>query len=252
MSVTVRFIGTGNAFADGGRSHACVHVTAPGTSLLLDCGGSALPAIKRVVDPATIDGIAISHLHGDHFGGLPYLLMEQHYAGRTTPMVIAGPPDLRARSFAAGVALFEDFFGGLSGAPTLGYSLEWRVLGEEPSVVGGALVSGHPVEHVPESQPHGLRVRVGDRLIAYSGDATWSDALPRLADGADLFICEATNYATPHPVHLSVAELRAHRAELHCGRLVVTHLGNETLAHVADLGGLGDIEAVADGTVLEL
>ena len=247
MSVTVRFIGTGNAFADGGRSHACIHVTAPGVSLLLDCGGSALPAIKRVIDPAMIDGIAISHLHGDHFGGLPYLVMEQHYAGRTTPLVIVGPPDLRTRSSEAGVALFQDFFGG--DGPALRYPLEWRVLDAEPSPVGGAQVSGHPVAHVAESQPHGLRVRVGDRLIAYSGDATWSDALPRLADGADLFICEATNFATPHPVHLSIDELRAHRAELRCGRLVVTHLGNETLTR---LGELDDIEAAMDGTVLEL
>ena len=248
MTVSVRFIGTGNAFADGGRTHACIHVSAPGVSLLLDCGGSALPAIKRLVDPATIDGIAISHLHGDHFGSIPYLVMEQHYAGRTTPLTIVGPSDLKARAIAAGAALFQDFYGGPAG-PSLGYPLEWRVLGEEASVVGGARVSGHPVEHVPESQPHGLRVRVGERLIAYSGDATWSDALPRLADGADLFICEATNYATPHPVHLSIDELRAHRSELRCGRLVVTHLGSETLAR---LGELRDIEHAADGTVLEL
>ena len=248
MSVGVRFIGSGNAFADGGRTHACIHVTAPGTSLLLDCGGSALPAIKQAVDPATIGGIAISHLHGDHFGGLPYLIMEQHYAGRTAPLAIIGPPDLRARVAAAGAALYQDFYGGPNG-PTLGYPIEWLVLGAEPATVGGARVSGYPVDHVAESQPHGLRVRAGDSVIAYSGDATWSDAIPRLADGADLFICEATNYATPHPVHLSIAELRAHRAELQCRRLVVTHLGNETLAHLDELD---DIEHAADGTVLEL
>jgi len=250
MSVGIRFIGSGNAFADGGRTHACIHVTAPGTSLLLDCGGSALPAIKRAVDPATIDGIAISHLHGDHFGGLPFLIMEQHYAGRTAPLVIAGPSELAARCAAAGVALFQDFYG--SAGPALRYPLEWRVLSAEPSLVGGAQVSGHPVAHVPDSQPHGLRVRVGDRLIAYSGDATWSDAIPRLADGADLFISEATNFTTPHPVHLSVAELRAHRAQLRCGRLVLTHLGNEALAHLGELGSLAGIEVAADGTVLEV
>lgn len=247
MTVRVRFIGSGNAFSDGGRTHACIHVTGPGTSLLLDCGGSALPAIKRVIDPATIDAIAISHLHGDHFGGLPFLIMEQHYAGRTSPLVIVGPPELRARTGAAGVALFQDFYG--PAGPALRYPLEWRVLEREPTRVGGANVSGHPVAHVEESQPHGLRVRVGSTLIAYSGDASWSEAIPRLAEGADLFICEATNFATPHPVHLSVAELRAHRAELRCARTVVTHLGNETLAH---LGEVDDLEVAADGTVLEL
>jgi len=81
MAVRVTFIGSGNAFADGGRSHACIHVSAPGVSLLLDCGGSSLPAVKREIDPEAIDAIAISHLHGDHFGGIPYLVVEQHFAG---------------------------------------------------------------------------------------------------------------------------------------------------------------------------
>jgi ribonuclease BN (tRNA processing enzyme) len=82
MALRVTFIGSGNAFADGGRSHACIHISAPGVSLLLDCGGSSLPAIKREIDPEAIDAIAISHLHGDHFGGIPYLVIEQHFAGR--------------------------------------------------------------------------------------------------------------------------------------------------------------------------
>ena len=82
MTVKVRFLGTGNAFADGGRSHACIHLEATGASLLLDCGASSLPAIKKFLDPATIQAIAISHLHGDHFGGVPFFLMEQYFAGR--------------------------------------------------------------------------------------------------------------------------------------------------------------------------
>src|SRR5207249_3295935 len=86
VTVTIRFLGTGNAFSDGGRSHACYHLEAPGTSLLLDCGGSSLPAIKRAVDPASIQAIAISHLHGDHFGGIPYFVMDQHFGGRTAPL----------------------------------------------------------------------------------------------------------------------------------------------------------------------
>ena len=49
MTVTVRFLGTGNAFADGGRSHACIGIEAPGASLLFDCGGSSLPAIKKAM-----------------------------------------------------------------------------------------------------------------------------------------------------------------------------------------------------------
>src|SRR4029077_11399515 len=98
VSVSIRFLGSGNAFADGGRSHACIHVSAPGVSLLLDCGGSSLPMIKRYVDPAQITAIAVTHLHGDHFGGIPFLLDEQKWAGRKQELVIGGPPSLEART----------------------------------------------------------------------------------------------------------------------------------------------------------
>ena len=244
MSVSVRFLGTGNAFADGGRSHACIHVEGAGASLLLDCGGSSLPAIKRTLDPATIQAIAISHLHGDHFGGIPFLVMEQHFAGRRAPLAIGGPRELEARATRAGQALFTDFFGAVT--PT--YGISFVTLGETAVALGGAQVSAHPVKHVAESDPHGLRVRIAGTLIAYSGDARWSDELVTLSKGADLFICESTNFSKSDPAHLSYKELMANRAKLDCGRIILTHLGRETQAHLAEL----ELEPASDGMQVTL
>jgi len=243
MSVEVRFLGSGNAFAAGGRGHACILVTAPEGRILLDCGGSALPAITAACDPASIDAVAITHLHGDHFGGLPFLAMQQQYAGRTRPLTFGGPPSLGARFLEVASALYVDYFD-----TPFPYELSFLTLHPAAKRLGPALVEAHPVTHVPSSEPHGLRVRIGGRLIAYSGDATWSDALPRLADGADLFICEATTYSTPDPVHLSAQQLVAHRDELRANRVIASHLGAESLAN---LGALG-IEHAEDGMVLEV
>ncbi|HET8569408.1 MAG TPA: MBL fold metallo-hydrolase [Candidatus Limnocylindria bacterium] len=243
LTVEVRFLGSGNAFSDGGRSHACILVTAPEGRILLDCGGSALPAITRVCDPSTIDAAAVTHLHGDHFGGLPFLAMQQKYAPRRRPLVFAGPPSLERTFGQVATGLYSDFF-----ETPLPYDLSFVVLGDRAVRLGPAEVSAHPVWHVESSEPHGLRVRVGGRTIAYSGDASWGPQLPALADGADLFICESTTYETRDPVHLSVKELLAHRGELHAERIVVTHLGKETLAHLADLG----IEHADDGTTIAL
>jgi len=157
VTVTVRFFGTGNAFADGGRSHACIGLEAPGASLLFDCGGSSLPAIKKAIDPATIQAIAISHLHGDHFGGIPYLVMEQHFAGRIAPLAIGGPRELRERATRAGEALFMDFFG----TDKIEYRLTYVALGETPVPLGGAEVSAHPVQHVPAREDR----RQGHRIL---------------------------------------------------------------------------------------
>lgn len=244
MSVRVTFYGSGNAFADGGRSHACVHLTAPGVSLLLDCGGSSLPALTRSGVADAIDAIAVSHLHGDHFGGIPYLVIQQHFAGRTRPLVIGGPRELAQRSRLVEQGLYADFFG----KTALGFDVRTVVLDAGETSLGGATVSALPVRHVAASDPHGLRVRVGDRLIAYSGDATWSEHLVRIADSADLFICEATNYDRDDPSHLAYTTLMAHRGELRCGRIVLTHLGSATLAHLSEL----ELEYATDGKTIEL
>ena len=242
MPLRVTFIGSGSAFADGGRSHACIHVTAPGVSLLLDCGGSSLPAIRREVDAEAIDAIAISHLHGDHFGGIPYLLIEQHFAGRTAPLLIGGPRALGERLRALESSLYPDFFR----KTKLGFPLGEIVLGANETEFGGALVSALPVKHVAESDPHGLRVRVGDKVIAYSGDAIWSDDLARVAKGADLFICDATFFDRDDPSHISYRTLMAHRDALDCKRVVLTHLGAETLARIGEL----ELDHAVDGASL--
>jgi len=244
VTVRVTFIGSGNAFADGGRSHACIHVGAPGVSLLLDCGGSSLPAIKREIDPEAIDAIAISHLHGDHFGGVPYLVIEQHFAGRTAPLTIGGPRALSERLRAAESALYPDFFHGTK----IGFPIREIVLGPSESEFGGALVSALPVKHVAESDPHGLRVRVGDTVVAYSGDATWSDDLARVARGADVFICDASFFDRDDPSHISYRTLMTQRDRLECRRIVLTHLGAETLARIGEL----QLEHAADGLTLEI
>jgi ribonuclease BN (tRNA processing enzyme) len=244
VTVGIRFLGTGNAFADGGRSHACIHLEAPGASLLLDCGSASFPAIRRALDPSTLQAIAISHLHGDHFGGISSVVMQQHFAGRTAPLVVGGPRELRDRSSRAAAALYKDFF------PTraLGFEVSYVTLGATPVSLGGAEVSALPVTHVAESDPHGLRVRIDGKLIAYSGDARWSDELVAVAQGADLFICESTHFSQSDPAHLSYRELMANRGKLDCGRIILTHLGAEAQAHLAEM----ELECAQDGLLVTL
>ncbi len=244
MTVRVQFLGSGNAFSDGGRANAAIHLTAPGVSLLLDCGGSAVPAIKKHVDPASIDAVAVTHLHGDHFGGITFLVLEQHFAGRKKPLVVGGPPSLEQRLRAEEQALFPDFFG----PSTLGFPLSTVVLGPEPTELGGARVTALPVRHVRLAEPHGLRVEVAGKLIAYSGDARFTEHLVAVAKGADLFICEASFFDRDDPSHISYRQVMAHRNEFEAKRIVLTHLGAETLARLSDL----ELEHTTDGAVIEL
>ena len=93
MSVDVLFLGTGDAFGSGGRLQTAALVTGSGARVLVDCGSATLPALRaRGIDTGSIDAIFLTHLHGDHFGGVPFFLMDAHYGStRSAPLTIAGP-----------------------------------------------------------------------------------------------------------------------------------------------------------------
>jgi len=227
----VRFIGSGDSFGNGGRFQTCILVDGVDYRFLIDCGATSLVALKRAgIDPSSIDAVLLTHFHGDHCGGVPYLILDGQFTKRERPFVVAGPPGVRERM----TAVFE------AALPTSSrteqrFGVTYVELGEKAIRIGPLEVVALPVAHLPETVPHGLRVGVADRIIAYTGDTDWCDALPRLANGADLLIAEAYSFEKRIPQHLSHATLLAHRDELRAKRIVLTHAGPETLARHDEL-----------------
>src|ERR671924_627904 len=99
MSVTVTFVGSGDSFGSGGRFNTCILVDAPGYRFCIDFGATSLVALNRLdIAHNSIDAILLTHLHGDHCGGVPFLLMDAMLAARRArPLTIAGPRDLSRR-----------------------------------------------------------------------------------------------------------------------------------------------------------
>jgi len=238
--VTVTFLGSGDAFASGGRFHTCFLVEAPGTKFLIDCGASAPVAMKRHgVDSDAIDAVIVSHLHGDHFGGIPFVVLDAQYVtGRRAPLVVAGPAGVAERVTAATDVLYP----GVN--EELRFAIEFIDLGASvPTRVGDAVV-------IPEVAAHGggpvalsLRVECAGKVIAYSGDTGWTNGLARVAAGADLFICESSLYDGELEGHLSYETLARRRSEFDCKQMILTHMGPAVLARLDEL----EIESASDG-----
>ncbi len=79
------------------RGASALAIAAEGGWVLCDCGeGAQLSAQRAGLSLSRLDAVLITHLHGDHFNGLPGLLGTLGLEGRTRPLVVAGPPGLAA------------------------------------------------------------------------------------------------------------------------------------------------------------
>lgn len=252
MSVRLRFLGTGDAFGSGGRFQACILVEADDGRVLLDCGASSLIALKRAgIDPNTIDAIAVSHYHGDHFGGIPFFVLDGHFGKRDRELVIAGPADVAARIDGAVDALYPGYRtrGALASGKARPFEIRFVDLADGvPTAVGPARVTALPVDHTADTAPHGLRVELGGRVVAYSGDTAWTDTLLELARGSDAFICEAYTALKDVPKHLNIRALVGGAARFGTQRLILTHFGPDML----EIGSVSWATLAHDGLVVTL
>jgi ribonuclease BN (tRNA processing enzyme) len=224
------FVGTGDAFGSGGRRNTAILLRERGKTLLLDCGPTTATGLKHLgIDPREIDAIAISHFHGDHVAGVPFLLLDYVYeTPRRKPLWIYGPPTIRERVERITRA-FE-----FSAEREAGYALHYAEFDAGKAIdADGFRLTPLDAHHAAATHPHMLRVETGGRSLVFSGDTGWHEALPEKVGDADLFICECV-FVEPgsYSLHLSVRELERHRARFRCGSMRLTHLGSEVLGEL--------------------
>lgn len=247
MRLTV--IGSSDAFGSGGRFNTCFHVASAASTILIDCGASSMVALHAAgVDPNAIDGIVLSHLHGDHFGGLPFFLIHgQHLSRRERPLAIAGPPGTRERVDAALEVMF-------AGSTKSKWRFPWAVTDipvGEPAQFLGFDVTSTEVVHFSGAPSTALRLSQGGKVLAYSGDTQWTDALLPVARGADLFIVECYDYDREITGHMNWTTLQRRMPDLGARRVMVTHMNPTMLARVEEIAATGVLIA-SDGLVLEV
>lgn len=253
-SLALTVLGTGDAFGSGGHPYSSylLEAAAPhGDSvraLLVDCGPTALPMLKGMgYGMEKIDVLLLTHLHGDHIAGVPFLFLEYQYnTKRNRPLTVAGPPGTEEIC----ESLFENCYPGAAERNGRKFEVRYQVLAEgETADVEGIRVQAERVVHGSHVIPYGYRIEWEGKTIGWSGDTEWTEALTRLAGGTDLFICECFTTGREIPGHLSVEKLQQEVHRLRTKRLLLTHMGDDVREKIA--GGNTSLEAARDGQRIE-
>lgn len=220
--------------------------------ILLDLGNGALGALHRYADPLSIDAVFLSHLHADHCLDLCsyYVLRKYHPNGPQPRIPVFGPAGVAARLAAA----YD-----LPDEPGMTGEFDFVEYGEHPDgmTVGPFRVRAVPVAHPVPS--YALRVTVGERSLAYSGDTAACPGLVEAAAGVDLLLAEASfvdGQGNPPGIHLTGSEAGSVATEAGVGRLVVTHVppwhDPDVAAAAAQTTYAGPVELAHAGAVYQL
>lgn len=216
----LQFVGTGNAFAPNGL---CWNGFVANRRYLFEAPPQALMSLNKLgIDANELDAVVLSHHHGDHFLGLPFLILHWKYQGRATPVRIVGPPGTEELTRDIGSRVYPGLF-------EVNYDIEWVMA--KP----GDKLSIGPLELEPVAVKHDARLasslgyaaRLDSRRFAYTGDSAICDAVLDLARGAEVLVSECASRDGQIDIHMNLVDdiPRVQAALGQDAQLLLTHLG---------------------------
>jgi ribonuclease BN (tRNA processing enzyme) len=249
MRLTV--VGCAGSFPGPDSAASCYLLEAEGFRLVVDLGNGALGPLQKFTGLFDIDAICLSHLHADHCVDLYSYSIARTYspAGPQPPLPVYGPAGTCER-----IGLLH---GPGGGDGELMKRFTFETLAPGPVSIGPFDIQTAHMNHPVETFAY--RFAYGGKTLVYSGDTGESEALVRLAQDADVFLCEAAfldGPDLPPDLHLSARQAGEYAARAGAGKMVLTHLQpwnepDDAFAEAAAAFG-GDLEIAFSGQAMDL
>lgn len=217
MDYQIIFLGTGEA-CDKERHNVSILIQEKKLHLL-DCGFSSAHALIRHNPEQDIDNLWISHLHGDHFFGIPQLIVYYYQRGRTRPLSILAGSDISVRITQLINSAYPDL------VTKIKFPLVFKTVRD---VLSHDTVSwkSAPTKHSPDA--FALQMQIGKRRIYYSGDGKPSQSAEKLIANSHIVIHEAFSEYPSKPAHCSLVECYHLAKKYSTPQMALIHLNNAT------------------------
>jgi ribonuclease BN (tRNA processing enzyme) len=216
----ITFLGTGDS-CDPHRKNVSVLVEDNGRAHMLDCGFSSTQGFLARSPQTRLVTIWISHFHGDHFFGLPQLILHLNMQKRTEPLAILSGMHGEEKILKALHLAYPEL------ATKLSFSLDFTEL--QPGTIhqhNGLSWKCAPVIH--SQSAHSLRISSATKSLYYSGDGKAMNESAELMQSCDLVIHEAFSLKASTPYHSSIDECLQLAERLSIAKLALVHLNQDT------------------------
>lgn len=230
--MNIKFIGTGSGLASLKRNHSSFIINSGDYNLLVDCGdGTAKALLSQNISFNELNGIIISHLHPDHFAGLPALLVQMKLSDRVKELDIFINQALVefVKKFLMQSYIFID---------RMGFDINFRIFvdDEKTEVTGNLSFFSRQNSHLEKYKNFdskniikfscsGFLFKEGNERVFYTGDIGVKEDLDLFEDHNFVAMISEVSHVKYEDILNAFIKQKA-------GKLILTHIDDENLEEI--------------------
>lgn len=191
--------------------------------ILIDCGNGILKTLlEQNVDIAKIDTLLITHLHGDHYLDIPFLIMQRNFISAENELTIYGPVGTEntvAQLVSLAYPDIKDWTIKRDKAKVK--FIEFKELQNE-EVSSNYFANSYEVIHGDFKPVYGYTIKHNDKTIGFSGDSAYCDNIDKIIIHSDLAVLDMT-FVESNSKHMGLDDIKL-LTEKYGKKIVTTHM----------------------------